>query len=43
MNAPGQKFVDTFSDAPSLKPLAEGFLRGARIFYAHSVLQRECG
>ena len=41
MNAPGQKFVDTFS-ADELEPLAEGFRRGAHIVYAHSVLQREC-
>jgi hypothetical protein len=42
MNAPGQKFVDSFSSA-ELKPLAPAFLRGACIVYAHSVLQRECG
>jgi hypothetical protein len=41
MNAPGQKFVDTFS-ADELEPLAEGFQRGANVVYAHSVLQREC-
>jgi hypothetical protein len=42
MNAPGQKFVDSFSSA-ELKPLAPTFLRGALIVYAHSVLQRELG
>ena len=35
MNAPGQKFVDTF-DADELKPLAPIFLRGAFIVYAHT-------
>ncbi len=39
MNAPGQKFVDSFSSA-ELKPLAPTFLRSAYIVYAHSVLQR---
>ena len=39
MNAPGQKFVDSFSSA-ELKPLAPIFLRSAYIVYAHSVLQR---
>jgi hypothetical protein len=42
MNAPGQKFVDSFSSA-ELKPLAPTFLRGALIVYAHSVLQRAGG
>jgi hypothetical protein len=42
MNAPGQKFVDTF-EAEELKPLAPTFLRGAYIVYAHTALQRECG
>jgi hypothetical protein len=42
MNAPGQKFVDTF-EAEELKPLAPTFLRSAYIVYAHTVLQRECG
>jgi len=42
MNAPGQKFVDSFSSA-ELKPLAATFLRGAYIIYAHSVLERELG
>ena len=39
MNAPGQKFVDSFSSA-ELKPLAPMFLRSGYIVYAHSVLQR---
>jgi hypothetical protein len=42
MNAPGNKFVDSFESA-ELKPLAPVFLRGAHIFYAHSVLQRQSG
>jgi hypothetical protein len=42
MNAPGQKFVDTFSSA-ELKPLAPMFLRSGYIVYAHSVLQRAGG
>ena len=42
MNAPGQKFVDSFS-AAELKPLAPTFLRSAYIVYAHSALQRACG
>jgi hypothetical protein len=42
MNAPGQKFVDSFSSA-ELKPLAPMFLRSAYIVYAHSVLQRAGG
>ena len=42
MNAPGQKFVDTFSSA-ELKPLAPIFLRSAHIVYAHSALQRAGG
>ena len=42
MNAPGQKFVDSFSSA-ELKPLAPAFLRSAYIVYAHSVLQRAGG
>jgi hypothetical protein len=42
MNAPGQKFVDSFSSA-ELKPLAPTFLRSATIVYAHSVLQRAGG
>jgi hypothetical protein len=42
MNSPGNKFVDSFETA-ELKPLAPVFLRGAHIFYAHSVLQRQSG
>jgi len=42
MNAPGQKFVDSFSSA-ELKPLAPMFLRSGYIVYAHSVLQRAGG
>jgi hypothetical protein len=40
MNAPGNKFVDSFETA-ELKPLVPIFLKGALIVYAHSVLQRE--
>jgi hypothetical protein len=42
MNAPGNKFVDSF-DTAELAPLLPVFLRGAHIVYAHSVLQRQCG
>ena len=42
MNAPGNKFVDSFGTA-ELKPLAPVFLKGAHIVYAHSVLQRQSG
>jgi hypothetical protein len=42
MNSPGQKFVDDF-DTEELSPLVPVFLRGAQIFYAHSVLQQQCG
>ena len=42
MNAPGNKFVDSFATA-ELKPLVPVFLRGAHIVHAHSVLQRQCG
>jgi len=42
MNAPGQKFVDSFS-SEELKPLAPMFLRSAYIVYAHSILQRVGG
>jgi hypothetical protein len=42
MNSPGNKFVDSFETA-ELQPLAPVFLRGAHIFYAHSVLQRQSG
>jgi hypothetical protein len=38
MNAPGNKFVDSFATA-ELAPLAPVFLRGAHIVYAHSFLQ----
>jgi len=38
MNSPGQKFVDSFESA-ELAPLAPVFIKGARIVYAHSVLQ----
>jgi hypothetical protein len=42
MNSPSDKFVDSF-ETPELKPLLPVFLRGAHIFYAHSVLQRQSG
>ncbi|UCG57092.1 MAG: hypothetical protein JSU70_19780 [Phycisphaerales bacterium] len=42
MNSPGQKFVDDF-DSAELAPLVPAFLKGAHIFYAHSVLQQKCG
>ena len=42
MNAPGNKFVDSF-DTAELKPLVPVSLKGAHIVYAHSVLQRESG
>jgi hypothetical protein len=42
MNAPGNKFVDSFGSA-ELAPLAPTFLRGAHILCAHSVLQRQSG
>jgi len=42
MNSPGQKFVDDF-DTEELSPLLPVFLKGACIFYAHSVLQHQCG
>ena len=42
MNAPGNKFVDSFG-TEELKPLVPAFLRGAHIAYAHSVLQRQSG
>jgi hypothetical protein len=41
MNSPGQKFVDDF-DTEELSPLVPVFLKGAHIFYAHSVLQQQC-
>jgi hypothetical protein len=42
MNAPGNKFVDSFGTA-ELRPLLPVFLRGSHIVYAHSVLQRRAG
>jgi hypothetical protein len=42
MNAPGNKFVDSFETA-ELAPLVPAFLKGAHIIYAHSVLQRQSG
>ena len=42
MNAPGNKFVDSF-DTEELSRLRPVFLKGAHIAYAHSVLQRQSG
>jgi hypothetical protein len=42
MNAPGNKFVDSFETA-ELTPLVPAFLKGAHIAYAHSVLQQQSG
>ena len=42
MNAPGNKFVDSFG-APELDPVLPVFHKGANIIYAHSVLQRRAG
>jgi len=42
MNAPGNKFVDSFQTA-ELAPLLPVFLRGAHIVYAHSVLEGQVG
>jgi len=42
MNAPGNKFVDSFETA-ELNPFVPVFLKGAHIAYAHSVLQRQSG
>jgi hypothetical protein len=42
MNAPGNKFVDSFQTA-ELAPLLPTCRRGALIVYAHSVLQRQSG
>jgi hypothetical protein len=42
MNAPGNKFVDDLG-AAELEPLLPVFHKGARICYAHSVLQRQAG
>jgi hypothetical protein len=41
MNAPGNKFMDSFETA-ELKPFVPVFLKGAHIAYAHSMLQRHC-
>lgn len=42
LNAPGLKFVDDF-DCDELAPIMPLFIKGARIVYAHSVLQRSSG
>lgn len=42
MNSPGQKFVDDFATR-ELSPLVPILLNSAHIFYAHSVLQQQCG
>jgi hypothetical protein len=42
MNAPGNKFVDSFETA-ELRSLLPVFQRGAYIVYAHSVMQRQSG
>ncbi len=42
MNSPGNKFVDDF-DTEELRPLLPHFVRGARIVYGHTVLQRHAG
>ncbi len=42
MNAPGNKFVDSF-EAAELRPIIPAFLKGADIFYGHSALQRQAG
>ena len=42
MNSAGQKFIDDFNSA-ELAPLLPAFLKGARIAYAHSALQRAGG
>ncbi len=42
MNAPGNKFVDSFETA-ELAPLLPVFLKGAHIVWGHTVLQREKG
>ena len=41
MNAPGNKFVDSF-DTAELKAFVPVFLKGAHIVYAHALLQRHC-
>lgn len=42
MNAPGNKFVDSF-ESVELKSFVPVFLKGAHIVYAHSMLQQHCG
>ncbi|MCX7887500.1 MAG: hypothetical protein N3B01_09650 [Verrucomicrobiae bacterium] len=42
MNSPGNKFVDDF-DSEELKPLLPVFLKGAHIFFAHTLFQRFAG
>ncbi len=42
MNSPGNKFVDDF-DSAELAPLLPHFVRGARIVYGHTVLERFAG
>jgi hypothetical protein len=42
MNAPGNKFVDSF-DTAELKPLLPVFQKGGHIAYAHALLQRHAG
>lgn len=39
MNSPGQKLVDSF-ETEELSAVHHVFLRGARIFHAHSTLQK---
>lgn len=42
MNSPGNKFVDDFSSG-ELAPFLPDFRRGARLFFAHTVLQKRAG
>jgi hypothetical protein len=42
MNAYGQPFVDNFG-APEMQPLADAFIEGAQILYAHTILQGMAG
>jgi len=42
MNSPGQKFADAFETA-EMAPIASECIKGARIVYAHSVLQDHAG
>jgi len=42
MNRWGQKFVDDL-EGPYLAPYNPGFLRGAHVLYAHTLLSRTCG